>query len=357
MGIHRIRFNSIPNEFSEIQKIEFRKGNIMAIYRRGKTWWIDFVSPTGRRIRRSSRTSDKQQAQEFHDKLKAELWRIQHLGEKPDRTWQEAAVRWVNSTDHKRDHRKDIAKLRYLDQFLGDKKLKEIDRDLLSHIADKKREEASASTANRYLALVRAVLRAARDQWEWIDTIPSTPMFKEPKKRIRWITRSQAKALIHELPRHLADLAEFTLATGLRQTNASMLRWSQVDMERRVAWVHPDQSKSGRAISVPLNNDAMRVLQRQDSTGSDYVFLYRGQPVERTSTKAWYAALERAQIEDFRWHDLRHTWASWHVQSGTPLQELMELGGWATYDMVLRYAHLASDHLYEASKRIEGLDL
>jgi integrase len=64
--------------------------------------------------------------------------------------------------------------------------------------------------------------------------------------------------------------------------------------------------------------------------------------------------LERAGIEDFRWHDLRHTWASWHVQSGTSLQDLMAMGGWSSYDLVLRYAHLEPEHLAKAAARIES---
>lgn len=88
-----------------------------------------------------------------------------------------------------------------------------------------------------------------------------------------------------------------------------------------------------------------------------YVFTYRGDPVARTSTKAWYAALKRAGISDFRWRDLRHTWASWHVQSGTRLQELQELGGWSTHEMVLRYAQLSADHLKTAASRILGTNL
>ena len=67
--------------------------------------------------------------------------------------------------------------------------------------------------------------------------------------------------------------------------------------------------------------------------------------MEQVSTKAWYKALKRAGIDDFRWHDLRHTWASWHIQNGTPLHALQELGGWETASMVRRYAHLAADHL------------
>ncbi len=68
---------------------------------------------------------------------------------------------------------------------------------------------------------------------------------------------------------------------------------------------------------------------------------------------AWKRSLKRAGIENFRFHDLRHTWASWHVMSGTSLQELMELGGWKSYEMVLRYAHLAPEHLSDAAARIE----
>lgn len=68
---------------------------------------------------------------------------------------------------------------------------------------------------------------------------------------------------------------------------------------------------------------------------------------------AWERSLRRAGIEAFRLHDLRHTWASWHVMSGTSLQELMELGGRKSYEMVLRYAHLAPEHLSAAVQRIE----
>jgi integrase len=71
------------------------------------------------------------------------------------------------------------------------------------------------------------------------------------------------------------------------------------------------------------------------------------------SSSAWDEAKRRAGIEAFRFHDLRHTWASWHVQSGTSLQELMELGGWKSYEMVLRYAHLAPEKLKSVAQRIE----
>ncbi|MEX1670337.1 tyrosine-type recombinase/integrase [Zhongshania guokunii] len=329
----------------------------MSLYKRGKVWWVKLTSPADERIYRSTGIEDKEQAQEYHDRLKVQLWRIHRLGEKPRRTWQDAVVRWVGSTDHKADHEKDLGKLKWLDRFLGNKWLDEIDADLIAKIAQTKKAESSPSTANRYLALIRAILRAARDDWAWVERVPRVRLFPESKKRIRWISRDEAAKLIAELPPHLADMARFTLATGLRQRNVSYLRWDQVDTSRRVAWIHADQSKSRKAIAVPLNSDALEVLKKRRGDGGDYVFTFQGKPVDRTSTKAWAAAKKRAGIDDFRWHDLRHTWASWHVQSGTSLQELQELGGWSTVDMVLRYAHLAADQLLHAARRIEGTNL
>jgi integrase len=78
--------------------------------------------------------------------------------------------------------------------------------------------------------------------------------------------------------------------------------------------------------------------------------------VKQLSTKAWYKALERAGIQNFRWHDLRHTWTSWHVQNATPLAVLQELGGWETPAMVRRYAHLPAEHLapYAGNAKVLG---
>jgi integrase len=329
----------------------------MSLYKRGNTYWISFTSPNGQRIRESARTQDRKQAQEYEDRLKAELWRVQQLGEKQRRTWQEAVVRWLKETEHKKDHEKDKAKFRWLDPYLGDFYLDEITRDLIDSIRDAKREEASPSTVNRYLAVIRAVLNTARDDWEWIDRAPKVKEFKEPKIHVRWITPDDATRLIAALPAHLAAMAEFSLQTGLRQANVSYLKWEQVSLERQTAWIHADESKNGKALAVPLNKAAMSVLHRQLGKHDCFVFTYQGKPVQRTSTKAWKRALADAGITNFRWHDLRHTWASWHVQNGTTLQELMELGGWSSFEMVLRYAHLRSDHLLTAAKRLEGTNL
>jgi len=326
----------------------------MSLYKRGNTWWISITAPNGQRIRRSARTQSREAAQEYHDRLKAELWRVHTLGEKPRRTWQDAVKRWIREKEHKADIAKDVAKLKWLHPFLGDCYLDEINRDLVDRIAEAKKAESSASTVNRYLALLRAILRAARDDWEWIDSAPRVRLYPEPKRRVRWITREEARRLLSALPSHLEAMAAFSLATGLRQSNVSSLRWEQLDMARGMAWIHADQSKSGRAIGVPLNEDAVSILRKRQGIDDTYVFTYRGKPIACPNTRAWRLALQKAGIKDFRWHDLRHTWASWHVQNGTSLQELQELGGWSSFEMVLRYAHLSADHLKQVASRIEG---
>jgi len=135
----------------------------MSLHKRGSIFWTNFTSPSGKRIRRSTRTRDQKLAQEYEDRLKAKLWRTEQLGEKPRRTWQEAVVRWLKETDHKKDHQKDIAKFRWLSPYLQDLHLDEITRELIDEIRDAKLEEASPSTVNRYLAVIRAVLIAAKD--------------------------------------------------------------------------------------------------------------------------------------------------------------------------------------------------
>jgi integrase len=220
-------------------------------------------------------------------------------------------------------------------------------------ISDKLRH-ATPGRANRITALIRAVLRKAEREWGWIDKAPAIRRLKEDNKRIRWITHQEAERICLELPDHLEAMVRFSLATGLRESNVTGLEWSQIDMQRKVAWIHPDQAKAKKAIGIPLNADAIKAIHSQLGKHNRYVFTFKGKPVLKAGGNAWKKALNRAGIKDFRWHDLRHTWASWHVQAGTPLNVLQELGGWSDYLMVLRYAHLAPEHLAEYANKISA---
>ncbi|MBN8759493.1 MAG: integrase [Thiobacillus sp. 65-69] len=331
----------------------------MSLYKRkdSSVWWVKFRH-NGQTIQRSTGTDDKLKAEEYHDRLKAELWEQARLGVKPRYLWNEAVVRWLQETEHKASQVSDKFHLRWLDTYLCDVPLRDINRDLIDRImAAKKAEGVANSSVNRVLEVVRAILRKAANEWEWLDRVPYFRMLPEPKRRIRWLTREEAARLLAELPEHLQAMVRFSLETGLRKSNVTGLLWSQVDLERRCAWVHADQAKARKAIAVPLSSAAVVVVRGQLGKHQTHVFSYRGKPVAMPNNSAWEKALKRAGIENFRWHDLRHTWASWHVQAGTPLHVLQELGGWESVEMVRRYAHLSSEHLADYVDRLSGLRL
>ncbi|RTL28980.1 MAG: site-specific integrase [Burkholderiales bacterium] len=150
-------------------------------------------------------------------------------------------------------------------------------------------------------------------------------------------------------------MAMFSVATGLRQANVKGLEWQYVNLQRQHAWIPGSQHKNGKPHSVPLNEMAMSVLRRQVGKHETLVFTYQGQPIEQVSTRAWRQALVRAGIDNFRWHDLRHTFATWHRQAGTPTHELQRLGGWKTGVMVERYAHVAPEALQSAASRLDAV--
>lgn len=166
-------------------------------------------------------------------------------------------------------------------------------------------------------------------------------VYPEPKRRVRWITPEQASTLLDELPEHQRDITLFALATGLRQGNVLKLEWSRVDLGRGTCWIPGDQAKVGDDIHVSLSELALAVLERQRGKHERFVFTYRDKPIKQVNTRGWRAALQRAGIEDFRWYDLRHTWASLLIQNGISIYELQEMGGWKPPTMVRRYAHLA----------------
>src|SRR6185503_8586795 len=167
----------------------------MSLFKRNDSsyWWVRFIH-NGRRIQHSTGTADQAKAQEYHDRLKASLWDQERLGVKPRRTWNEAVVKYLAETSHKASQSDDRTHLRWVDRFLNGAWLEKIDRDLLDRIMSARKAEGVAnSTVNRTLEVVRAVLRRAAYDWDWISKAPRVRMLPEPKRRIRWLTREEAE--------------------------------------------------------------------------------------------------------------------------------------------------------------------
>ncbi len=326
------------------------------IYRRPDTryWWIDAVLPNGQRIRGSTKTEDRQQAEAYLAKLRHEAFQAAFLGIKPKRMWQAAVVRYLAIKATLRSI-EDVRRIcRKLDPYLGKLTLDQINGDMIWSIVQGELSKGNQpATVNRYLATVRSLLRMARDEWQWIDSFPKVRMLGGEVERDRWLSREEADKLIAACPDYLAALVQFALATGCRAREITGLEWERVDLDRQTAWLN--QTKNGTPRGVPLNRDAVAVLEKQRGKHPRYCFTLDGRPVRwQVSNKAWRSALRKAGINDFRFHDLRHTWASWHRQAGTSCDELKDLGGWKSRTMVDRYAKYATEHLAAAAKRIES---
>ncbi len=153
----------------------------MSLYRRNSVWWVRFTTPGGERVRRTTGTTNKEEAQEYHDRLKAEIWKTQQLGRKPRRTWEQEAVRWLKEKAHKASLDADRMHLRWLDGHLRGMELEAITREVLDRLIEAKRAEGvSNATVNRTMEVVRAILRKAANEWEWIDLAPAVRMLPEP---------------------------------------------------------------------------------------------------------------------------------------------------------------------------------
>ena len=325
------------------------------LYKRSASpqWWIDFGTHNGRRTRQSAGTQDRKQAEEFAKHRQAELWRAEKLDEQPAVTWDHAVIEWIKANADKKDLENDKQRLRILAlHFRGCPISKIYGRNIrdaveaLGGIAN--------STRNRYIAAASIILNFSAHQG-WRPDRASVARFPEKNHRIRYLTPAEANRLLSELPDYLRAMAEFSLATGLRESNVRLLEWSNVDLVRSIAWVHADQAKAGKSLAVPLNASAMGVLRGQQAQHWKWVFPLNGRPLYQCSNTAWKSALRRAGIDNFRWHDLRHTWASWHVQNDTSLYDLKVLGGWASMAMVERYAHMTHERVARVSENIDGL--
>jgi integrase len=312
----------------------------VSIYKRGETWWVS-ITHNGQRVRQSTFTADRREAQRIHDRIKSELWNTKRGGF----SLNDALKIWL--TERPRSDR-DRSAIRVLLNNYPSRPIHEVTAHGISDALGSRKP----ATKNKTLAIVNAAINLAHERGlcekSYLKKIPVQ------NKRLRFLSHEEWAHLYANLPSHLQPICLFAILTGLRLENVLSLRWQAISLNNNALWVDSVDVKSGKALAVPLSSEAMQILHKLNEKryAHDYVFTFKGQPIGSIKT-AWKKALVRADIDvvdgksSFRFHDLRHTWASWHVQRGTPLAVLKELGGWNSMDMVLRYAHLAPSHLRE----------
>ncbi len=328
----------------------------MSITKRNGTYYADYINALGRRVRRSLRTSDRLQAQELHDQIKAASWRERYLGEKVEErhTWSEAVDRFVFETAHKRSHDTDLYRLKWINKRLSSLNLNEIDAKRIEKLAVEKRDEGAANaTIVQTLGLVRQILKRAVEKWQWIDKIPPITMPHVQNERTRVLSYEEEPRLMRAIPAHWRDPIAFLLQTGLRKSSAIRLEWEHVDLDREIMIIPGSRMKTGQPLGVPLSATAMQILRRNRGRHRTHVFLFRGKPLRDLSNTTWHKALAEAKIEDLVIHDLRRTWATRLASNGCPPDMLARLGGWSSYNMVYRrYAHLAPEAMRDHIEKI-----
>lgn len=234
---------------------------------------------------------------------------------------------------------------------LGDTKLSRLTRPLIKgHLRElSKSLNRSGATVNRYRASLQALLSYAVTELEWIPANPLQGMPKEPEARgrIRFLADDERKRLLAACSENgdLYLIVLIALTTGARESEILHLRWSDIDLRQATARIGDTKNDEPRVL--PLASTVLAVLRKRPHGigASDWLFRSpkTGTEPQAFPRKAWNRCLVAAGIKDFRFHDLRHTAASYLAQNGVSTRQLADMLGHKTLAMVQRYSHLTVD--------------
>ena len=320
--------------------------------------WILYYDANGRRHR--EKVGPKKLAGELYEKRKTDVRERRFFPERlRRRDWlldkviddylvrHKDRLRWFGHYERYAGTWKAAFKGRTLTQILpGD-----VDRCVAA-----RRREVQPATVNRELAFLRRVFNVAIEDGK-ADTNPVRPkmFFRENNQRVRFLTEEEEKGLRQAIGEAAWPLVAVALHTGLRRSEQFSLEWEYVDFQTGILTV--PHSKHGGARRVPMNDTVRAILRgRPNRLKGSYVFPSgTGEtPLDANNfvRRDFVPALAQAKIEGFRWHDLRHTFASRLVMAGVDLRTVQELLGHKTLAMTLRYSHLSPAHQLDAVQRL-----
>lgn len=243
--------------------------------------------------------------------------------------------------------------LRWWDERIGELSLASITPVIIGDgIRELMSEELSGSTANRYLAVIRHCFNYAVNELEWMPSNPAMKITKpkENKGRERYLSEEERERLLEVCKASgkplLYPAVLVAISTGMRKSEQFSLKWRDINLDNGRAILR--ETKNGETRAVPLTGPALTILREMSKVrliNNEYIFPGRVRGKQIDLRKSFSKALEEAQIGDFRWHDLRHTFASYMAMNGATLPVLMDAMGHKTLDMVKRYAHLTEGHI------------
>lgn len=331
----------------------------MTIYPRGRVYYVEFRLPDGTRIKKSTGVSvaeSKRKAEEVAMLIYAEAKQGMNKKTKKDESrmlFSEAIEKayqqkWSKNKDDVYPYRRARALLELLGK---DCYLDEITSRVIADLQDKLfSRDITPATVNRYMAALKVILNMALKQWGVLQKLPYIPMYKEQRKKIRYLTKEEEDQLLtltREAGREdIADMFAALLDTGFRFSEMANLTFDAIDFDQGV--VHCWYNKSDRPRTVPLTKRAKVIFQkRREELAGDKPF-----PLTYDEVR-WYFEKAKAEMgllndKDFTIHALRHTFASRLVQAGVPLYVVKQLLGHSSIQVTERYAHLADPNLRHA---------
>jgi integrase len=338
----------------------------MALYKRDSVWWMSFTH-NGKQFRRSTETEDKKLAQRIFDKLKGEIAEGKWFEKLPGEEYKfrdlmkKYMLEYSAVNKAASSHKRDKSLVKQLVSYFGDYYLTEITPAMISDFKVKRRDDGvSPRTINYELITMSHAFNIAIREW---GLVSDNPVKKVSKERVsnsieRWLTLEEEKKLLEASPKWLQDIIVFAIHTGMRQSEILDLKWSQVDMERRTVTI--SEQKNRCVDTLPLNETSMNILKgryKSDLQLDNYVFpnTLSARKGNRLLLKAFYIALEKSGVCKFRFHDLRHTFATRLIRNGVDLYTVQKLGRWKTVSMVQRYAHHHPESLRAAIEMIDGI--
>ena len=338
----------------------------MRLYKRGGVYYVTYQSTGGKQVRRSLNTHDKQIAEQKRAKFELELHEVRIFGKEPARSFKELIVNYLETRQANRGFERLQYACRPLVKYFGDTDVTQLNESHVEQYITWRSKFVTDGTIKREVGALSAAFNHAIKKQKWRIENPclKAERPKEPKGRVRYLTHAEAQRLLQAAESMsftgtrkspvLRDFIELAVNTGCRKGELLNLKWENIDFSTRL--LHLEQTKSGEWQTVPINEAARQILIRRmrlrDEVCPDtpWVFFHVVPAVNskvgdrvKDVKKSFNSACSRAGIENFRIHDLRHTFASWLVMKGVPLFEVSKLLRHASIQMTERYAHLAPD--------------
>jgi integrase len=317
-------------------------------------YWIDYFS-NGKRIRESTNTKSKTVAERCLASRFGEVVQGKFSLEKVKRSplFRDFAVVYLEwAKKQKKSWERDWYSIKQLEPIFGNCKLPSINRFLVEGYRNKRKEMVSSATVNREVACLIRILNVAVE-WKKLQSNPIGKLrpLKEHGIAERFLSEEEADRLLTACSPSLCPIVTTALYTGMRKEEILGLTWARVNLKNRS--LRLVETKNGEQRDVLLNTTMMRLFETLPRN-SEFVFTNsRGDRYHCIKT-AFAAAIRNAKIDHLRFHDLRHTWASWLVMGGVDPLTVKDLGGWKSLAMVHRYAHLSDEHRRKAVETLDG---